>query len=445
MSAFPMFVELSQKRCLVVGGGEVACRKARVLTDCGGLVTVVAPEIREELEKNPRVSLRKRPFEKSDLEEDWFLVIAASDDPSVNREVMEGCRKMRIPVNRADEQTEEGFFFPALLQRGELTVGISTSGASPAAAGYLRRLIEAVLPEQCGEMLRSLKKFRDRVQRTLPKKLHRQALLTAAKQSFEKGAPLSEQEQKILCESIETGENVMGRVHLVGAGCGSADLITVRGLRLIQSCDALLYDELIDKALLEAAPSHAQIIPMGKRAGKESACQEEITAAMIALAREGKTVVRLKGGDPYLFGRGGEEMLALEKAGIPWDEVPGIPSAIGIPAEFGIPVTHRNVSRSLHIITAHTADTDGLPKDMEQYAKVEGTLVFLMGLGKLEAIVQSLMEHGKNPATPTAVLSGGNAKKQCIRGRLDTIAQLAKNAQAPAVILVGEVAGELER
>ena len=444
MSAFPMFVELSEKRCLVVGGGEVACRKIQVLTDCGGLVTVVAPEIKEELQRNPRICLIHRPFQESDLEENWFLVIVASDDPSVNGRVTELCRKKRIPVNRADEQTEDGFFFPALIQRGDLTIGISTSGASPAAAGYFRRLIDRVLPEKCEEMLQNLKKFRERVLSTFPKKHHREALLTAAKQTFEKGEPLSEEEQLTLCRQLEQNEPVTGRVHLVGAGCGSADLITLRGLRLIQSCDALLYDELIDKALLDAAPSHAQRIPMGKRAGKESARQEDIIETMISLAREGKTVVRLKGGDPYLFGRGGEEMLALEQAGIPWDEVPGIPSAIGIPAEYGIPVTHRNISRSLHIITAHTADTDGLPKDMAQYAAIEGTLVFLMGLGKLEAIAQSLMKHGKDPATPAAVLSGGNAKKQCIRGRLDTIARLAKDAKAPAIILIGKVAGELE-
>ena len=444
MSAFPMFVELSEKRCLVVGGGEVACRKIRVLTDCGAYVTAVAPEIREELKENPRVSLVNRPFQESDLEENWFLVIAASDDASVNGRVADLCRVKGIPVNRADEQDGGGFFFPALIQRGDLTVGISTLGASPAAAGYFRRLIEAVLPEKTGEMLQAMRQFRERAIRTLPKKLRREALLLSAKQTLEKGEPLSEEEQQALCRQIESSEPVPGRVHLVGAGCGSADLITVRGLRLIQSCDALIYDELIDKALLDAAPSHALRIPMGKRAGKESPRQEDIIETMLRLAREGKTVVRLKGGDPYLFGRGGEEMLALEKAGIPWDEVPGIPSPIGIPAQFGIPVTHRNVSRSLHIITAHAADTGGLPPDMEKYAQLEGTLVFLMGLGKLEKIADSLMKNGKDPATPAAVLSGGSAENQCIRGRLDTIAQLAKAAKAPAIILVGNVAGKLE-
>lgn len=445
MSEFPMFVELAGQSCLVVGGGQVAGRKTRVLTDCGALVTVAAPEIGEELKRNPAVTILERPFREEDLEKDWALVIAASDDPQVNARVTALCREKRIPVNRADEQGKGGFLFPALIHRGDLTIGISTGGASPAAAGYFRRLIETVLPEKTEKMLSSLRCCREVVSKKLPKEKRRSALLAAAKQTLEKGDCLTQQEQQRLLNCLEKGEPVTGRVHLVGAGCGSADLITVRGLRLVQSCDALVYDELIDKALLDAAPPWAERISMGKRAGKESARQEDIIETMISLARQGKTVVRLKGGDPYLFGRGGEEQLALQAAGIVWDEVPGIPSAIGIPAQFGIPVTHRNVSRSLHIITAHTADTGVLPPDMEKYAQLSGTLVFLMGLGKLEAISKSLMENGKDPATPAAVLSGGNAKQQCIRGSLETIAQLAKDAQAPAIILVGAVAGELER
>ncbi len=445
MSEFPMFVELAGQSCLVVGGGQVAGRKTRVLTDCGALVTVAAPEIGEELKRNPAVTILERPFREEDLEKDWALVIAASDDPQVNARVTALCREKRIQVNRADEQGKGGFLFPALIHRGDLTIGISTGGASPAAAGYFRRLIETVLPEKTEKMLASLRRSREVVSKKLPKEKRRCALLAAAKQTLEKGDCLTQQEQQRLLNCLEQGEPVTGRVHLVGAGCGSADLITVRGLRLVQSCDALVYDELIDKALLDAAPPWAEKIAMGKRAGKESARQEDIIETMISLARQGKTVVRLKGGDPYLFGRGGEEQLALQAAGIVWDEVPGIPSAIGIPAQFGIPVTHRNVSRSLHIITAHTADTGVLPPDMEKYAQLSGTLVFLMGLGKLEAISKSLMENGKDPATPAAVLSGGNAKQQCIRGSLETIAQLAKDAQAPAIILIGAVAGELER
>lgn len=236
----------------------------------------------------------------------------------------------------------------------------------------------------------------------------------------------------------------MGEVWLVGAGCGAADLITVRGLNLIRRCDVIVYDDLIDEALLEQAPAHAERIYMGKRSGHHSAPQEAISAELIRQAQMGRMVVRLKGGDPYLFGRGGEEMLALLLAGVPCQEVPGVPSAIGIPAEAGIPVTHRGKSRSLHIITGHTSDTeDGLPAEFDCYAQLEGTLVFLMGLAQLEKIAARLMAAGKPGDTPAAVLSGGNAKKPArVRGTLETIAKAARDAQvqAPAIILVGGVA-----
>lgn len=233
-----------------------------------------------------------------------------------------------------------------------------------------------------------------------------------------------------------------GEVWLVGAGCGAADLITVRGLRLIRRCDAIIYDDLIDEALLDEAPAHAERVYMGKRSGRHSAPQADICAELIRQARLGRRVVRLKGGDPYLFGRGGEEMLALRAAGVPCHEVPGIPSAIGIAAEAGIPVTHRGVSRSLHILTGHTAGTaDGLPEELDRLAQMEGTLVFLMGLARLEHIAGRLMAAGKPGDTPAAVISGGNSPNPaCVRGMLKTIAQAARQVQPPAILVIGAAA-----
>lgn len=234
-----------------------------------------------------------------------------------------------------------------------------------------------------------------------------------------------------------------GSVALVGAGCGTADLITLRGMRLLQRCDAVVYDDLIDPALLELAPPQAQRVYMGKRCGRHSAPQESISQTLVTLAQQGKTVVRLKGGDPFVFGRGGEEMLALRQAQIPCEYVPGISSSIAIPGEAGIPVTHRGLSRSLHVITSHTAlDADGLPLHLSELAKLEGTLVFLMGLGRLGAIAQGLIQAGMSPETPAAVVSGGNAPAPaCVRAPLDRIAQAAQGVQPPAVIVVGAVAG----
>lgn len=235
-----------------------------------------------------------------------------------------------------------------------------------------------------------------------------------------------------------------GTVYLVGAGCGAADLITVRGLRLLQSCGAVVYDDLIAQELLNEAPADAERIYMGKREGRHSATQEAICAKLAELAREGKTVVRLKGGDPFVFGRGGEEALALQTAGVPFEVVPGITSAVAIPALAGIPVTHRGMSRSFHVVTAHTADTpDGLPEYFDGLARLPGTLVFLMGLSRLEVIVRGLVEAGRPSGTPAAVVSGGNAPRPAaVRGTLEDIAAKVRTAgvQPPAVIVVGDVA-----
>ncbi len=232
-----------------------------------------------------------------------------------------------------------------------------------------------------------------------------------------------------------------GKVYLVGAGCAPG-LITARGLSLLERCDAVVYDDLLDPSLLEAAPEGAERLYAGKRAGKRSAAQEEISAALIDLARRGKTVVRLKGGDPFVFGRGGEEMLALKAAGVPCEEVPGVTSAVAVPALAGIPVTHRGLSQSVHIITAHTAGTpDGLPDGLDELARLPGTLVFLMGLGQLPRIARRLTAAGMDRQTPAAVISGGNSIR-AVRGTLGDIAErtAGMGLEPPATIVVGQTA-----
>jgi uroporphyrinogen III methyltransferase/synthase len=235
-----------------------------------------------------------------------------------------------------------------------------------------------------------------------------------------------------------------GCVYLVGAGCGEADLITMRGAALLKCCDVVVYDDLIDEDLLAMIPKGAKRVYMGKRSGKHSALQCEISEALVALASEGNVVVRLKGGDPFVFGRGGEEALALKAAGIPFEEVPGISSSIAIPAAAGIPVTHRGASQSFHVITAHTADTpDGLPAFLDDLAHLQGTLVFLMGLAQLPAIAKRLTAAGMSPDTPAAVVSGGNSPNPATeRATLATIADRVREegVRSPAVIVVGNVA-----
>lgn len=235
-----------------------------------------------------------------------------------------------------------------------------------------------------------------------------------------------------------------GCVYLIGAGCGEMDLITLRGMDRLCHCDAVVYDDLIDEKLLDAAPAKAQRIYMGKRLGKHSAKQDEISDTLVELALQGKRVARLKGGDPFVFGRGGEEAIALKNAGVPFEEIPGISSSIAIPALAGIPVTHRGMSRSFHVITGHTADEgEDLSQKMEHLAALNGTLVFLMGLGHLEQLAEALVKAGKPAETPAAVVSGGNAPcPAAVRGTLQNIAERTRKAGvlAPAVIVVGETA-----
>ncbi|MGN0631682.1 MAG: uroporphyrinogen-III C-methyltransferase, partial [Ruminococcus sp.] len=233
-----------------------------------------------------------------------------------------------------------------------------------------------------------------------------------------------------------------GKVYLIGAGCGEYDLITLRGMEILKKCDTIVYDSLIDERILSYAHKDAEKICVGKRAGMHSETQEKINGILVDKALAGRTVARLKGGDPFVFGRGGEEAAALSSSNIPFELIPGITSAVAVPEMAGIPVTHRSVSRSFHVITGHTME-DRLPKEMSEYAKLSGTLVFLMGLRHLKNIADSLIENGKAPDTPAAVVSNGGRKNQkTIRSTLKNIAcESEKNGmESPAVIIVGETA-----
>ena len=453
MPHFPMFVSLTDQTVLVIGGGTVALRKIQKLLPYEPACQVIAPQILPEITALPKVTAFCRSFEESDLEPVPAMVIAATDDSALNHRISALCQERHIPVNVADDPAACSFLFPALVQQGSFSAGISTGGASPTAAVYFKERLQEVLPDNLDAILSWLEAQRPSLKATIPDQSRRAGIFRRIFEScMKKGAPRNCQELESCISPGEAGNGTsaaaapapLGSVALVGAGCGKADLITVRGLRLLQQCQAVVYDDLIDPALLDAAPESARRIYMGKRSGAHSASQSEINQTLIDLARSGLSVVRLKGGDPYLFGRGGEEMLALKKAGIPCQEVPGIPSAIGIPAEAGIPVTHRRASRSLHIITAQTSDTpDGLPADFDQLASLSGTLVFMMGLKQLPKITARLMAAGKSGSTPAAVISGGNSKNPaCVRAPLSQLEQAVSQAgvMAPAIILIGEVA-----
>lgn len=435
MPHFPMFIDLKEKPVLVVGGGTVALRKVKKPMPYEPEITVIAPEISNQMLNLEKIIACKRNFADADLESRPVIVIAATDDKEENHRIAELCHERQIPVNVVDDPDNCSFLFPALVQQGKFSAGICTGGSSPTASAYYKKQLQELLPENIEEILDYLEAQREPVKQRITDGIKRARVFREMfEECIENGIPSSE-EQNI---------QKRGSVALVGAGCGKADLITVRGLKLLQKCQVVVYDDLIDAALLDEVPESALKVYVGKRAGIHSAKQKEINQMLIDFAASGLQVVRLKGGDPYLFGRGGEEILALKAAGISCQKVPGIPSAIGIPAEAGIPVTHRGVSRGIHIVTAHTSDTeDGLPADFDALAKLEGTLVFLMGLGDLSKIVARLRKAGKGEDTPVAVISGGNAKNpKTVRGTFATIEEDVKkaNVEAPAIILAGKVA-----
>lgn len=436
MGYFPFFVDLEGREGLVVGGGAVALRKLQKLLPYGPRLTVAAPELLAEIEALPGLTRLRRSFAPAMLEGKGF-VIAATDDREVNRGIAALCRERGIPVNAVDDKEQCTFLFPALVKRGYLTVGVSTAGASPSAAAWVGRRVSERLPEDFGELLDYLASLRPMIQKRVAAENRAAVFARLFSDCMEQGFPL---EEAALAAVLE-GAPGMGKVYLVGAGCGAADLITVRGLRLLERCGAVVYDDLLDQALLDAAPEGAEKIYVGKRRGRHSMAQEDINALLIAKAREGKQVVRLKGGDPFVFGRGGEEALALQAAGIAWGYVPGVTSAVAVPGAAGIPVTHRGVSRSFCVVAARTADSaDGLPENLEELAHLPGTLVFLMGLSRLEEIARGLTGAGLPPDTPVAVIGGKNAPRT-IRGTLGDIAERAREAAAPAVIVVGGTAG----
>ncbi len=451
MAYFPFFVDIGGKNGLIAGGGRIALHKLQKLLPYGAKLQIVAPEVSEAMEQTALendICVIKRAFEPSDLNE-MFFVIAASDDAKVNAEIGRLCRERGILVNVVDDKEACSFLFPSLVKEGNLSIGISTEGTSPEVAAELRSRVVSMIPADMDAILAYLGSLRPLAKAHVKDTGRRAAFLKdTARVCMDTNAVFDEWETMRRLEAYAHGEeagHIQG-VLLVGAGCGSFDLITVRGLRAIRQARVLVYDDLIDQRLLAYASERCERIYVGKRSGRHSMAQEQIQKLLIQKAREGGLVVRLKGGDPFVFGRGMEEMMALRSEGIPAAYVPGVTSCVAIPAFAGIPVTHREISRSFHVITGHLAGkaADLCSKlDFASLARLEGTLVFLMGFGQLRQIADGLIHAGKKAATPAAVVHGTfDASVAVVRGTLADIAEKAAEAamQAPAVIIVGRVA-----
>lgn len=451
MAYFPFFVDIAEKNGLIVGGGKIALHKLQKLLPYGVRLCVVAPDISEELRRTVienDICVINRKFEPADITGMYF-VIAATDDAAENAQIGSLCREQGILVNVVDDKDACSFLFPSLVKAGQLSVGISTAGASPEVSAALRSQFAAMIPADMEGILDYLGSLRPLAKENIADKDRRAAFLKdMARVCMDQNAVFDACETRRRMEAYaEDTANAAEGVLLVGAGCGSYDLITLKGLRAIRRARVLVYDDLIDQRLLAYASESCEQIYVGKRSGRHSMRQEQINELLIQKAGEGGLVVRLKGGDPFVFGRGMEELAALRSAGIEADCIPGVTSCIAVPALAGIPVTHRNISRSFHVITGHTAveNQGGALADAIDFpalAQLEGTLVFLMGLKNLPQIAEELMRAGKAASTPAAVIHGRfDSGVESVQGTLMDIARRAAKlpVQPPAVIVIGQV------
>lgn len=448
MDFLPIFLDVKAKPCLVVGGGEVAARKVETLVRSGARVRLVSPalsaSLRERLDQG-EIEHIAREFKLSDLDE-VVLAIAATDDMAVNREVSTAARAARIPVNVVDQPELCSFIMPAVIDRSPVVVAVSTGGASPVLARLIRARLESFIPAAYGRLAELTSRFRDQVKarfsRAVDRRLFWDKILQGGVAERIFAGRVTEAEQQLeheLAASLPAAG--LGEVYLVGGGPGDPDLLTFRALRLMQQADIIVYDRLVAKPILDMARKDARRIYVGKERDQHAMRQEEINTLLAQLAREGHRVVRLKGGDPFIFGRGGEEIDTLAAEGIPFQVVPGITAAAGCAAYAGIPLTHRDYAQSVSFITGHLKD-GSINLNWRQLAEPHQTLVFYMGLHGLNIICDQLIAHGVSPEMPVALVQQGTTHKQRVFiGTLSTLPEIVAKEQPtpPTLIIVGEV------
>jgi uroporphyrin-III C-methyltransferase / precorrin-2 dehydrogenase / sirohydrochlorin ferrochelatase len=406
VNGYPVELCLRGRAAVVVGGGPVALRRARSLVEAGALVTVIAPSVAEGFAELP-VALRRRRYQAGDLSGAW-LVHAATDDPAVNEQVAAAAEQARIWCIRADDASASAARMPAVARHGDITVAV-TAGGDPRRSQRLRSAIGQALSDG-----------------SLPQRRHRRP-----------GAP------RRGSAPLAARGRTAGSVALIGGGPGDPELITVRGRRLLAEADVVIADRLGPTGLLAELDPDVEIIEAGKSPGAHSLTQDQINALIVDRALAGSHVVRLKGGDPFVFGRGGEEALACVRAGLPVQVVPGVTSAIAVPADAGIPVTHRGITQQFAVVSGHLDPSmPGATVDWESLAGGTGTLVLLMAVAHLDAIAAELIKRGRDAATPVAVIRDGTMPSQRVLiSRLDQVAAECsrQRIRPPAVVVIGEV------
>lgn len=450
MDYLPIFLDLRGRPVLLVGGGAVATRKAELLLDAGAHVRVVAPSLSESLRAwrdSGRIAHVAQVFDPAQLQ-DAAIVIAATNRKSINAEIAVAARERNVPANVVDDAELSSFIMPAIVDRSPVLIAIGTGGRSPVLARWVRARIEALLPARLGRLADLAGRWRARIKRAFTNVAERRRFWervlagSVAAHALDGHDHLADLElRRELKRAAVANSARVGSVVLVGAGPGDPDLLTVRAARELELADVVLYDRLVSPAILARARRDAERIFVGKESGLHHVTQDEINALLVRLAREGKRVCRLKGGDPFVFGRGGEELEALAQHGIAYSVVPGITAALGAAASSGIPLTHRDLAQSVTFVTGHTrAGADQL--DWVALAREQQTAVFYMGVANLGAIVAQLAARGAPPTRPVAIVEKATLPDQrVITGTLATIVERAhaENVSSPALLIVGEV------
>ncbi|MEW2925377.1 siroheme synthase CysG [Pseudomonas juntendi] len=447
MDYLPLFHKLQGGRVLVVGGGEIALRKARLLADAGSVLRVVAPDVDGQLAALAREGggeVLVRGYQAADLV-GCRLVIAATDDPGLNAQVSADAQAVSLPVNVVDAPALCTVIFPAIVDRSPLVIAVSSGGDAPVLARLIRAKLEAWIPAAYGELAGLAARFRHKVKSLYPDVNQRRGFWETVFQGPIAERQLAGQgaEAERLLQAMVEGAPVQqgGEVYLVGAGPGDPDLLTFRALRLMQQADVVLYDRLVAPAIIDMCRRDAERIYVGKRRADHAVPQDQINRLLVDLAQQGKRVLRLKGGDPFIFGRGGEEIEELAEHGIPFQVVPGITAASGCSAYGGIPLTHRYHAQSVRFVTGHLKDgTSNLP--WNDLVAPSQTLVFYMGLVGLPTICAELIRHGRAASTPAALVQQGTTRNQRVfTGTLADLPELVAQHEvhAPTLVIVGEV------
>ncbi|MDU5475544.1 MAG: siroheme synthase CysG [Pantoea sp.] len=450
MDYFPLFCRLQGKRCLLVGGGDVAERKARLLLAAGADLHVGAlrfsPAFQQWADRG-ELALISGAFEDAWLDECW-LVVAATDDDAVNQQVAQAAEARRIFCNLVDAPEQASAIMPSIIDRSPLMVAVSSGGRAPVLARLLREKIEAMLPQHLGQLASLAGTLRARVKQRFASMAQRRFFWERFFTSDRLAQTLANGDgaraAQLVDELFSEALPAQGEVTLVGAGPGDAGLLTLKGLQQIQQADVIVYDRLVSEEILSLVRRDAERIFVGKRAGHHCVPQEQINQLLLEQAQRGRRVVRLKGGDPFIFGRGGEELEALAAHHIPFSVVPGVTAASGCSAYSGIPLTHRDHAQSVRLVTGHLQQKNKL--EWEKLAAEQQTLVFYMGLSQAPHIQQQLMRHGMRGDMPAALIENGTSTRQrVVTGTLDRLSELAQQVESPSLIIIGSVVSLRDR